>query len=376
MLDRRFLSNTLSLSLTLAVVSGCQSQSNETAMETSMATVPPPVMNQQDDTSVAQSGEVTTSADEIAARARRDLLESISLDSETSEQGNRSLSASPVEEIITWEGVSTADRKVPTPPSAASQTWTPEVQPEIETPDIEALCNQLAQALYERSQQGNGQLRDLTVLAALALLDRDRALQATAMESLSAEQRIALESIQNLFLAMEGRLDDEQAVLVNLSEAAMGFQASLRKAPEFGLMNTSLATRVGGYGDIDEWKLRSEADDYNFIAHSSQEVILYLELEGFDSRMDGDGQWSTSTSQQLTIYSDRDGIPVWREPWQTANDQSNSRRNDYFTVQKVKFPTNLSVGKYQLKVRVRDEQSRAESETIIPFVMTAAALNP
>ena len=101
-----------------------------------------------------------------------------------------------------------------------------------------------------------------------------------------------------------------------------------------------------------------------------------MELEGFDSRLDTKGQWETATSQQLVIYSDRDGIPVWREGWQTATDLSRTRRSDYFTAQKVKIPTNLSVGKYQLKVRVRDEKTNAESETTIPFVMTAAAMSP
>ena len=76
------------------------------------------------------------------------------------------------------------------------------------------------------------------------------------------------------------------------------------------------------------------------------------------------------------IYSDRDGIPVWKEQWQTATDLAGSRRNDYFTAQKIEIPTNLSVGKYQLKVRVRDEFSQSESEATIPFVMTAAVLAP
>ena len=372
MYDHRILPPIVLLALAFGVVGGCQSS----PIAPSIVTVPPPTMPQPDGNSVDTAREAGSSADEIAARARRDLLESMSLGSEPADQGTTPLVQGPAEEVITWNGVKRTETTVTPSPLPAVSAWTPGDGTETGAPDINTLCNQLAQALYERSLNGDGPMRDLTVLAALSMLDRDRALQPTALESLTAEQRVALESLQQWFLAMEGQLENKETILSNLSEAAMGFQASLRKAPEFGLTSTSLATRVGGYGDVDEWTLRSEADDYNFIAHSSQEVILYLELEGFDSRMDEEGQWSTSTSQQLTIYSDRDGIPVWREVWQTANDQSNSRRNDYFTVQKVKFPTNLSVGKYQLKVRVRDEQSRAESETIIPFVMTATALTP
>ena len=218
-------------------------------------------------------------------------------------------------------------------------------------------------------------MRDLTVMAALAMLDRDRVVHPQAIESLNQDQRAALGALQQWFLAMEHGLDDREASLEMLTETIRGLQASLREKPSFGMAEQSLVTRVGGFGDVDEWALRSEQDEYNFIAHSGQEIILYMELEGFDSRLDTKGQWETATSQQLVIYSDRDGIPVWREDWQTATDRSRTRRSDYFTAQKVTIPTNLSVGKYQLKVRVRDEQTKAESEAIIPFVMTAAAMS-
>ncbi|MCH2149903.1 MAG: hypothetical protein MK095_10775, partial [Phycisphaerales bacterium] len=296
MYEQSFRSHIVALPLAFGLVSGCQSSSGPT----SIATVPPPAITETDTTSVAQARDEVSSADEIAARARRDLLDSISLDAGGTEASTTPLVERPSEDVITWNGVNTPEPAVSAKPYPSTRIWTPEDQPEMQKPDIEDLCNQLAQALYERSQQGDGQMRDLTVLAALSLLDRDRALKSSAMESLGAEQRVALESLQQWFLAMEGRLENQDTILTNLSEAAMGFQASLRRAPEFGLTSTSLATRVGGYGDVDEWTLRSEADDYNFIAHSNQEVILYLELEGFDSRMDEEGQWSTSTSQQLT----------------------------------------------------------------------------
>ena len=326
-----------------------------------------------------------TPAETIAARARQDLLESMAFgpgqpDGVASSEG---LSGSRANPVITWSGSeaqqtdpetgspvagATIDASSPNGAAAAITTHA--------TTDITTLCNELARALHDRSQDGMTPMRDLTVLAALAMLDPERAVNAEAFQSLTDDERITLEAIQQWFLAMEGGLDDQEAVLDTVLEAVRGLQASLRRTPRFGLSGTSLVTRVGGFGDVDEWTLRNEQETYNFIAHSGQDIILYLELEGFDSRLDKQGRWETATSQQLIIYSDRDGIPVWRESWQTATDRARTRRHDYFTAQKLTIPSNLSVGKYQLKVRVRDEQTQAESEATIPFVMTAAILSP
>ncbi len=119
----------------------------------------------------------------------------------------------------------------------------------------------------------------------------------------------------------------------------------------------------------------NEDATYTFVAHGRQPVIIYAEMVGFESTLNDRELWETITSQHLTIYSDRDGIPVWKEDWQTAADRSQIQRRDYFTVQQMMLPPGLSVGNYHLKLRVRDEKSGAEVERNIPFTMTAAVLD-
>ena len=48
-------------------------------------------------------------------------------------------------------------------------------------------------------------------------------------------------------------------------------------------------------------------------------------------------------------------------------------RRDFFTTQLIALPPALSVGKYHLKIRVRDEHSGAEAEDSVPFQMVADA---
>ena len=75
-----------------------------------------------------------------------------------------------------------------------------------------------------------------------------------------------------------------------------------------------------------------DADDdaYNFIAHQGQPVIIYAEMEGFQSKLNDRDLWETITSQHLTIYSDRDGIPVWNEDWQKLNQTFGGIKADHF----------------------------------------------
>ena len=158
------------------------------------------------------------------------------------------------------------------------------------------------------------------------------------------------------------------------SIATAELEKRLKRTPELKLPTIALCTRVGGFGDFDEWDIHNEAAQYSFVAHTSQPVIIYLEMEGFSSKLNPNDLWETVTSQHLTIYSDRDGIPVWKEDWQSAADRSRKQRRDYFTVQKLTIPRSLSIGRYQLKIRVRDEKTGAEAEHNIPFIMTAGVM--
>ncbi|MCH7765653.1 MAG: hypothetical protein IH916_03770 [Acidobacteria bacterium] len=128
----------------------------------------------------------------------------------------------------------------------------------------------------------------------------------------------------------------------------------------------SMCYRVEGFGKYEQF------DHYHFLAHTEQQVIVYVEIGEFTSEPNEKGEWITELSQQITIYADRDGIPVWRSgDMQSAIDRSQKQRNDFFLLQIITLPKALSVGKYHMKVRVRDEKSGAEAEEAIEFEMVA-----
>ena len=230
---------------------------------------------------------------------------------------------------------------------------------------LEQLIVDLSRELYASGAYSDTPLRELTVIASMTMINPDRRLDPQAIPDLTENEKQVLGQLQNFFGELGMTLEKNEELESAVAKAAGGLRDSLVKPPQLSLPKAILCTRVGGFGDYSPFERNS------FLAASQQKVIVYLEIDEFVSELNASNEYVTELAQQLTIYSDRDGIPVWKEDWQTAVDMSRNKRQDFFTVQMITFPQALSVGKYQLKVRVRDEKSGAEAETSIPFEMVA-----
>jgi hypothetical protein len=236
----------------------------------------------------------------------------------------------------------------------------------------------LSRVLYQEAAYSSHPLRELLVIASTAILDPERALDAEAIPGLTDREREILTAFQGFFGDLGVRLSESADPDVAVAAAA-GLNEALATGPRLAVTRAVLCTRVGGYGDYDEFG-HSEQGRYSFLAHSGQQAVVYVELEDFTSRLNENGLWVTELAQQLVVYSDRDGIPVQRVEWQAAVDTTKNKRDDFFLVQVVTLAERLSVGRYQLKIRVRDETSGAETETALEFQMVAdpsmAAVTP
>jgi hypothetical protein len=230
---------------------------------------------------------------------------------------------------------------------------------------VEQLIVDLSRELYASGAYSDAPLRELAVIASMTMIKPDRKLDPQAIPDLTGNEKQLLSELQNFFTELGTTLEKNQELQTAVASAAGSLRDSLVKPPQLSLPKAVLCTRVGGFGDYSPFERNS------FLAASQQKVIVYLEIDEFVSELNATGEYVTQLAQQLTIYSDRDGIPVWKEDWQTAVDVSRNKRQDFFTVQMITFPQALSVGKYNLKVRVRDEKSSAETETTIPFEMVA-----
>lgn len=248
----------------------------------------------------------------------------------------------------------------------------PDVPDAVATADGDALRRlvvELSAELYRRGAYSDMPLRELLLIAATTMVTPDRALVPEALPGLTPREREIVGLVQDFFRQLGRELTDKgdpEVLVAALDELA----SSLHTQPRLVLPTAVLCTRVGGFGDYNEFQ-RNEDGRYRFLAHSGQQAVVYVEVENFTSERNKQGQWVTELSQELVVFSDRDGIPVWREDWQLGTDSSKNRREDFFIVQIITLPEQLSVGLYQLKIHVRDKRSGAESEATVEFEMVA-----
>lgn len=137
----------------------------------------------------------------------------------------------------------------------------------------------------------------------------------------------------------------------------------------------AFCTRVQGFGRYDA--LRSET----FLVNKPIRTLVYTELDGFTTRSARAGDPGMSAidppthavelSQSLTLYHDPSGLVAWQRPPQTVIEPCKAKRRDFFLVQRLDLPATLSIGKYNLKVRVTDVTSGAEAEAILPINVVA-----
>jgi len=231
-----------------------------------------------------------------------------------------------------------------------------------ETP--EALASAAA-ALYRDATRADTPLRSLMAIAALSIADPDRPFNAEAMPDLTEQERRSLAQFHAFCRDLGRQLassDDPEAV----SRAVEQLSRDIRGERRLRVPRSEICTQVEGFGVF------SRIEPCEFIAHSGARFVLYCEVDGYRSSETGSAGWKTDLSIELSILSERDGVPVWRRDWQTVTDLSATQRKDFFVTFRITLPDALSVGAYTMKVRVRDEQNGALAERSVPFRMVAA----
>jgi hypothetical protein len=99
-------------------------------------------------------------------------------------------------------------------------------------------------------------------------------------------------------------------------------------------------------------------------------MIVYAEVENYAQAREADlptsgtarsaasDRWALELSQEVQLYA-ADGTLCWFVKEQTHRDTSQSKRRDFFLVQRIDLPASLTIGRYTLKVIVRDKAAGA-----------------
>jgi hypothetical protein len=191
---------------------------------------------------------------------------------------------------------------------------------------------------------------DLTSLAGLPTEDRE--IVSALMDGLSTF-RSGLRADGNMLSAQKVR------PLLEMADRIRG-QADL------SVPRAALCSEVRQFG------VYKEIMPARFAAGRVHDVILYCEVANFASQQNADAMWETRLSYEAVLYTEAEqGLPVDQHKPQVVPDQSRTRRHDFFLVDKIRLPANLTIGRYLLKVTIIDQLSNRIAETTVPLQIVA-----
>lgn len=314
------------------------------------------------DKSAAAEDDLTKKAAEFAAKVDRTVQEQSKLEVQWIQ------SMGPLDEMRNARTASAAAHaaKNQAEQKAAQKPEKPEA---AKSADPATLTNdQLLAALKDRlSKDHQSALKPYLAAAALSMVDPKFELTESDLGALTPEDRQLVLAYQRVFThlgqSLHGSSDEDRRQLRLAAEELAEQTAEKNK---LRVHNAQLCTRVDGFGQYTPFTHNT------FLAGKEQPVIVYAELAGYMAQHDASDQhYLVKLTQKIVLYNESDGLPVWKvEPTEIV-DRSRNPRRDFFVVQLINLPARLSVGKYQLKLTMTDEQGHAIDEASMPINVVA-----
>lgn len=262
------------------------------------------------------------------------------------------------------------DRPEPAPELEPGPPPPPEPEPAVAADPEQRkrqLLEELVGVLGELALSGEGPGASALALAGLEAVHPDalRALEGQGV--LSEAEAASLDAARELFRAMvsEGGIagPGEVSAVLDRIRRDLDARAGLR------IMRAELCTRVNGFGRYETFPAN------RFVAGRPQPVIVYAEVDRFGHRestgSDGTPRYEIELSQRLELYHVADNLNTWNRAAEIDKTVSRNLVRDYYLINQVTLPANLTIGRYHLKVVMRDLVSGNAAETIIPIEIVA-----
>ena len=267
-------------------------------------------------------------------------------------------------------------------PAASTQEPTESVEPaktEQPTPhvDVEAapLVDPVKAALEKLEGDQNDADRALSasMLARLLRLYVDRDDGSRPSQALSPAERELFDALEPVLEAIVSgeRSDAPERTGQAVEEAVL----ALTKVLPVRIRDAALATDIYGYAAYRPF--------YNnaFLAGRSNRVLLYTEPSRFMSTPTADPESSGTASNpgavevrlglELRLFNERGSMLAWRRPEERVAIRSDRPRSEVYLGTVIDLPASLTVGRYQLKVILRDLADGSEDERVIPIEIVA-----
>lgn len=244
-------------------------------------------------------------------------------------------------------------------PEAAQATVDGAVMP---APPSDGLARKFAQRVTDYPQDLSAHLDD-----ELSRFLRDQPVpDVQAIASLSAEDRELLSALMDALTNFRGGLrSDNNMLFARKIRPLVELSDRLRGQAELAVPTLALCTWARGYG------LYDPLEPARFAAGTEHKVVVYCEVENFQSQPNDKKQYETRLTQDVVLYTESNGLEVWKDKKQSYIDQSRARRHDFFIGRVITLPANLTIGTYLLKVTIEDTQAKHIAENTVPVEIVA-----
>jgi hypothetical protein len=205
--------------------------------------------------------------------------------------------------------------------------------------------------------------------------------EAAGSAGLTLEERAVLMSTIELASSLHDELEAGVVDLDRFADAVDRANGDLRSLRMLSIDDARLCLRVDNFGVYRE--VERHGGRYKFIAGRVHPVIVYCELDHFSRKptdRDGVSGYVVNIRQALELYRigteenlDSESTLVWQMDAQPVVDFSRRSLRDFFIVQVIELPANLSVGSYRMKIIATDVATGDQVERGIEFDMVADA---
>lgn len=220
--------------------------------------------------------------------------------------------------------------------------------------------------LDQRAQDYPRDLSAQTDDQLLKLLGDNGVPEARSLSGLSAEDREVLSALMDSLSNFRNQLrSDDNMLLSKKIRPLVELGDRLSAQAELSVPMVALCTRVTSFGVYDP------IEPARFIAGKEHPIIIYCEVENFLSQLTEQGRYETRLNQDVVLYTESSGMPVWSLKRSECVDLAHRRHHDFFMVRKTALPATLTIGSYLLKVTVEDEHARHIAENTLPIEIVA-----
>lgn len=226
------------------------------------------------------------------------------------------------------------------------------------------LARELRSRLFARAGESMFPLREYMAIEGMSLVDMELGLGTERPEDLTAEESRVLAAYGRHFKSLSAKL--ECAVSTpELIQAAEDLRLDLVPPNVLRVGAIRLCTAVASFGNY------TEVTDHVFAAGRPTDLLVYTEIENFRPTLNRNGLQETRLSQKYVIVDETDGLPVFSTSPREVTDTCRSIRRDFFLVERIRVPANLSVGRYLLKAILTDMTGGSSAEATIPLEFAA-----